>query len=161
MKISTILFSLLSGIAMVAAAPIDPPTHVVKVITLVRAVHPTMTTTTTSSALVRRSFPYQPTHSSELDCPYVCNGACLFEGGCTPEALSKYEDEVAAAYSASWQSRVLEHYSQTHVEPKPTADVDGMSISWKSSQATPTLTVDTDGMPISWRSNQPTSTDQA
>lgn len=36
---------------------------------------------------------------------------------------------------------MLEHYSQTHVEPKPTADVDGMSISWKS--------------------NQPTSTDQA
>ena len=139
MKTSTIILSLLSTIGMVAATPINPPSQIVKVITLISAVHPSKTITTTSSSLVRRSFTHEPTHKSDLDCPYVCNIGCLFEGGCTPEAFSKYISEKAAASSSAWQSRVDEHfYSQTHVVAKPTADKDGMSISWKTSEPTVT-----------------------
>ncbi|KAG9673458.1 hypothetical protein KCU95_g16778, partial [Aureobasidium melanogenum] len=96
--------------------------------------------TTSMGTVVRRTAPYKPTHTSEKDCPYVCNSACWFEGGCTDEAYSSYLSAEAADYKSSWDSRLLEHWSSTHIEPKPTSDAEGMSISWRTIEPSPVTT---------------------
>lgn len=143
MKTSTIIFSLLSAIAMVAASPINTSTHTTEDSMVVLTGTPTfspsvptMTTMTTMGTVVRRDAALEPTHTSQLDCPYVCNLGCWVEGGCTPEAFSKWQDEVAASHASKWTSMLLEHWSSTHVAAKPTVDADGMSISWRTAEPT-------------------------
>ncbi|KAG9668541.1 hypothetical protein KCU95_g7265, partial [Aureobasidium melanogenum] len=144
MKISTTILSLLSSIALVAAIPVSHPTRTSKesVLTLTGTRLSPITTTFTEGTMVRRTV-YEPTHTSEKDCPYVCNGACWAEGGCTDEAYSSWLSAVAADYKSSWDSRLLEHWSSTHTEPRPTTDAEGMSISWRTIEASPTAAAST------------------
>ncbi|KAG9583587.1 hypothetical protein KCU77_g5575, partial [Aureobasidium melanogenum] len=140
MKVSTIILSLLSSIAIVAAVPVSHPTRTSEDSAIVLTGTRLSPITTSFGTVVRRTAPYEPTHSSEKDCPYVCNAACWFEGGCTPEAFSKWQSELAADYKSSWDSRLLEHWSSTHIEPKPTEDANGMSISWRTNEPSPVTT---------------------
>ncbi|KAG9557341.1 hypothetical protein KCU71_g10680, partial [Aureobasidium melanogenum] len=140
MKTSTIILSLLSSIAIVAAVPVSHPTRTSEDSVIVLTGTRLSPITTTFGTVVRRTAPYEPTHSSEKDCPYVCNNACWFEGGCTPEAFSKWQSELAADAKSSWDSILLEHWSSTHIEPKPTEDAEGMSISWRTIEPSPVTT---------------------
>ncbi|KEQ62190.1 uncharacterized protein M437DRAFT_85092 [Aureobasidium melanogenum CBS 110374] len=144
MKVSTTILSLLSSIALVAAIPVSHPTRTSKesVLTLTGTRLSPITTTFTEGTMVRRTV-YEPTHTSEKDCPYVCNGACWAEGGCTDEAYSSWLSAVAADYKSSWDSRLLEHWSSTHTEPRPTTDAEGMSVSWRTIEASPTAAAST------------------
>ncbi|KAG9668046.1 hypothetical protein KCU99_g9952, partial [Aureobasidium melanogenum] len=140
MKTSTIVLSLLSSTAIVAAVPVSHPTRTSEDRVIVLTGTRLSPITTTFGTVVRRTAPYEPTHSSEKDCPYVCNNACWFEGGCTPEAFSKWQSELAADAKSSWDSMLLEHWSSTHIEPKPTEDADGMSVSWRTIEPSPVAT---------------------
>lgn len=142
MKTSTILVSLLSAIAMVTASPINTSAQTAEdgmaLLTGTLTSSPSMPTMTTMGTVVKRDAALEPTHTSQLNCRYVCNLACWSEGGCTDQAYSKWQDEVAASYASKWTSRLLEHWSSTHVAATPTVDADGMSISWRTAEPTST-----------------------
>ncbi|KAG9595346.1 hypothetical protein KCU77_g10571, partial [Aureobasidium melanogenum] len=122
MKVSTITLSLLSSSAIVAAIPVSHPTRTSKDSVIVLTGTRLSPITTTFGTVVRRTAPYEPTHSSEKD------------------SFSKWQSELAADAKPSWDSRLLEHWSSTHIEPKPTEDADGMSISWRTNEPSPATT---------------------